>query len=90
MKPGDPSPLLSLAEEDQQKLLVDEIASLKQEIMLKEEKLRKLKLAELYSKKVMMHRSQGKLIDILKEIDSVEGKHSLVFAKKFFLLFSLF
>jgi len=51
VKPGDPSPLLSLAEEDQQKLLVDEIASLKQEIMLKEEKLRKLKMAELYSKK---------------------------------------
>ena len=56
MKPGDPSPLLSLAEEDQQKLLVDEIASLEQAILLKEEKLRKLKMAELYSKKVIMHR----------------------------------
>ena len=56
MKPGDPSPLLSLAEEDQQKLLVGEIASLEQAILLKEEKLRKLKMAELYSKKVIMHR----------------------------------
>lgn len=43
-----------MAEEEQQKLLMTETARLKKDIKQKEEKLRKLKMAEIYRKKVIM------------------------------------
>lgn len=46
--------MLSMAEEEQQKLLMTETARLKKDIKQKEEKLRKLKMAEIYRKKVIM------------------------------------
>ena len=45
--------MLQLAEEDQHKLLMNEITNLKRLVSQKEEKLRKLKMAEIYSKKVL-------------------------------------
>ena len=44
--------MLVMVEEDQQKLLIGEIANLQKAIKQKEEKLRKLKMAEIYRKKV--------------------------------------
>ena len=44
--------MLQLAEEDQHKLLMTEITNLKRLVSQKEERLRKLKMAEIYSKKV--------------------------------------